>query len=140
MYTKEKGSIGEQLVICECLRRGYHVSIPIGDCLPYDLILDIKGRLLRIQVKTAWANRGSYRVDMRRTKTNRRIMIRSRYIKGDFDFLIVHILETRESFIIPSSIALSYSAMSLGKIGRPGKRSSGVLKFKEAWKRLENLQ
>ncbi|MBX2874586.1 MAG: hypothetical protein KTR30_20865 [Saprospiraceae bacterium] len=45
--------IAEQAVRLAALTRAYGVSTPIGDYLPYDLILDVQARLLKIQVKCA---------------------------------------------------------------------------------------
>ena len=42
MDTNLKGDIAEQAVILECLKRDYNVSVPIGDRLPYDLIIEKK--------------------------------------------------------------------------------------------------
>lgn len=55
------------------LKRGWGVLKPIGDRLPYDLVFDIEGTLVKIQVKYAWLHEpsGNYVVDNRRTKTNR---------------------------------------------------------------------
>ena len=78
MDTKLKGDIAEQAVILYALKQGWGVLRPIGDRLPYDLVLDINGNFLKIQVKSAWFDetQQNYMVDNRRTKTNRRIMIR----------------------------------------------------------------
>ena len=90
MYTKQYGDIAEQAVALNSLKRGWGVLQPFGDCLPYDLVLDVDGRLVKIQVKFAWFDKakGNYVVDNRRTKTNRREMVRSNYSLADFDFAI----------------------------------------------------
>ncbi|MGI9158497.1 MAG: group I intron-associated PD-(D/E)XK endonuclease [Saprospiraceae bacterium] len=74
MDTKLKGDIAEQSVIFFALQKEWGVAKPIGDRLPYDVIFDVNGRLIKIQVKSAWfdAVKGNYVVDNRRTKTNRR--------------------------------------------------------------------
>lgn len=76
MSTKQKGDIAEQAAISPALKRGWGVLRPVGDRLPYDLVFDLDGCLVKIQVKTAWADQGSgnYMMDTRRTKTNRRVM------------------------------------------------------------------
>src|SRR3989338_11012261 len=93
MDTKLKADIAESAVITELLKRGFRVLRPVGDRLPYDLALDLNGKLLRVQVKCAWfdGSAKAYNVDVRRTKTNRRHMLRKRYDKQDFDFAIVYI-------------------------------------------------
>ena len=52
MNTKDVGTLGEHIAILELLRHDISVSRPLGDNKQYDLILDIKGFLLRCQVKS----------------------------------------------------------------------------------------
>lgn len=82
--TKQTGSHAEQAVILQLLKRGWHVSIPVGNYLAYDLICDNGKSLLKIQVKCAWWDQAkqNYVVDNRRTKTNRRQMIRANYFSA----------------------------------------------------------
>lgn len=54
MNTKLKGDIAEQAAILQALKRGWGVLNPVGDRLPYDLVLDVEGKLVRVQVKSAW--------------------------------------------------------------------------------------
>jgi len=51
MKTKQKGVLGEQLVLLDLLKKGYIVSKPVNEDSPYDLLVDTKEELLRIQVK-----------------------------------------------------------------------------------------
>ncbi|WP_242045486.1 MULTISPECIES: group I intron-associated PD-(D/E)XK endonuclease [unclassified Calothrix] len=81
MDTKLKGDIAEQAAVLHALKRGWGVLKPIGDRLPYDLAFDIEGTVIKIQVKYAWFDQPSsnYVVDNRRTKTNRRLMLREAF-------------------------------------------------------------
>lgn len=54
MNTKQVGDVSVSAFITWCLTQGANVSIPFGDRLPYDLIIDVAGKLLKIQVKTGW--------------------------------------------------------------------------------------
>ncbi len=65
MDTKLKGDIAEQAVVLFALKQGWGVLKPVGDRLPYDLVFDINGRLVRIQVKSAWYDlkRQNYVID-----------------------------------------------------------------------------
>ena len=78
MDTKLKADIAKSAVLTELLKREFRVFKPIGDRLPYDLALERGNILCRIQVKAAWLDRtnGLYAVDVRRAKTNRRVMRR----------------------------------------------------------------
>lgn len=51
MISKEKGNIGEAIILAEFIKRGIQVSIPFGDNARYDLIADFNGKLNRIQIK-----------------------------------------------------------------------------------------
>jgi len=52
MNTKHKGDIAEQAAALQALRRSWSVSRPVGDNQPYDLIFDISGALVKVQVKS----------------------------------------------------------------------------------------
>jgi hypothetical protein len=95
LSTKLKGDITEQVAILHALKRGWGVLKPIGDRLSYDLVFDVRGTLVKVQVKTAWfdESRGNYVVDNRRTKTSRRIMVREVYTPSDFEFALVYLLD-----------------------------------------------
>jgi hypothetical protein len=81
-----KADIEEPAVATQLLKRGFKVLRPIGDRLSYDMPMDYAGRLVRIQVKSAWyePRKGLRTVDSRRTKTNRRHMLRARYSNDEF--------------------------------------------------------
>ena len=51
MNSKDKGNIGESIVLAEFVKRGIQVSIPFGDNARYDLIAEFNGKLNKIQVK-----------------------------------------------------------------------------------------
>ena len=110
MDTKLKSDVAEAAVITALLKRGFKVLKPVGDRLPYDLALDVDGKLLKIQVKSAWYYNGNYTVDTRRTKTNRRHMVRSRYDDKDFDFAILYIDRLNTFYVMPISVFSAYKS------------------------------
>lgn len=119
MDTKLKADIAESAVTTELLKHGFNVLRPYGDRLPYDLAVVVGGKLLRIQVKSAWANKKHkrYVVDVRQTKTNRRRMVRKYYDNSDFDFAIVYIQDLNDFFVIPIKIFTCYrSTLTLVEI------------------------
>lgn len=50
--SKRVGNVAESRFIFECTRRHIDVSLPFGDCARYDAIVDIDGKLFKIQIKT----------------------------------------------------------------------------------------
>ena len=54
MYNNSSviGNIGEAIAFSEFVKRGYTVLFPFGQNTPYDLVVDIGGKLYKIQCKT----------------------------------------------------------------------------------------
>jgi len=133
--TKLRSDVAESAVTTELLKRGFRVLKPFGDRLPYDVALENNGALLRIQVKCAWYERskGLYTVDARRTKTNRRQMVRDLYDKEDFDFAILYVADRHVFYVMPVDVFTSYrsgiSLVEAAKRQRPPRSEA----YRERW-------
>ncbi len=135
MDTKLKGDIAEQAAVFHALKRGWGVLKPVGDRLPYDLVFDVEGNLVKIQVKYAWLDEpsGNYVVDNRRTKTNRRIMIRAAYKQSDFDFALVYIEKLDLFYIFPVNVFIDYgSEIHLVETNKRQRKPRSA-QYREAW-------
>ena len=112
MNTKLKGDIAEQSAVLKALKFGWEVLQPISDRLAYNLVFEINGKFVRIQVKSAWfdSQKENYVVDNRRTKTNRRSMVRSNYQENDFDFALLYIEDLDIFYVMPVQIFISYGS------------------------------
>ena len=112
MDTKLRGDIAEQAATLYALKQGWGVLKPVGDRLPYDLVFDVAGQLVKIQVKSAWFDEpsGNYVVDNRRTKTNRRIMLRAAYQLVDFDFALVYLENLDVFYVFPIDVFIGYGS------------------------------
>ncbi len=138
MNTKLKGDIGEQAAILQALLRGWGVSKTLGDRLSYDLIIDIAGVLVRVQVKSAWYQESddAYVVDNRRTKTNRRIMKRQSYEAKDFDFALVYLVELSLFYVFPVAVFIEYgSQIYLVESGKRQRKPRSA-EYRDAWDRI----
>lgn len=136
MNTKHKGDIAEQAAILEALRRGWGVLHPVGDNLPYDLVFDVSGKLAKVQVKSAWFDDASqnFVVDNRRTKTNRRLMIRDEYDLTDFDFALVYLQELNLFYIFPVDVFISYGSEIHMVEAEKRQRKPRSYEYRDAWK------
>lgn len=89
MDSKQKGNITELEVLTYITKLGYQVSIPFGDRERYDQIWDIKGKLLRVQVKTSRLiddERSGIKFSCRsNTKVGGKIQ-HARYTKDEIDY------------------------------------------------------
>jgi len=133
--TKLKGDIAEQAAILHALKRGWGVLKPVGDRLPYDLVFDVGGTLLKIQVKSAWFDKpsGNYVVDNRRTKTNRRVMIRDGYTSSDFDFALVFLNELDLFYVFPVEVFVGYGSEIHCVEADKRQRKPRSAEYRDAW-------
>ena len=135
MDTKLKGDIAEQAAILQALKRGWGVLKPIGDRLPYDLVFDVNGALIRMQIKYAWFQEpdDAFVVDNRRTKTNRRIMKRQPYLCRDFDFALVYLEESSTFYVFPVNVFIAYASQIYMVESGKRQRKPRSAEYREAW-------
>jgi len=135
MNTKLRGDIAEPAAILQALKRGWGVLHPIGDRLPYDLVFDVDGRLVKVQVKCAWLDdsRQNYVVDNRRTKTNRRSMVREEYRPSDFDFALAYIPDLDVFYVFPVDVFISYASEIHMVEAEKRQRKPQSADYRDAW-------
>ncbi len=133
--TKLKGDIAEQAAVLHALRRGWGVLKPVGDRLAYDLVFDVEGTLIKIQVKYAWFDQpsGNYVVDNRRTKTNRRSIVREVYQQSDFDFALVYIDNLDLFYIFPVAVFIAYGSEVHLVEAEKRQRKPRSAQYRDAW-------
>jgi hypothetical protein len=75
-------------------------------------IFDVSRTLIKIQVKSAWFDEpsGNYVIDNRRTKTNRRMMLRDAYQLTDFDFALAYLAGLDLFYVFPVDVFISYGS------------------------------
>ena len=135
MDTKLKGDIAEQAAVLHALKRGWGVLRPVGDRLPYDLVFDVEGTLIKVQVKYAWFDEpsGNYVVDDRRTKTNRRLMVREAYKPSDFEFALVYVEKLDLFYVFPVNVFISYgSEIHIVEVDNRQRRPRSA-RYRDAW-------
>lgn len=140
MDTKLKGDIAEQSAILEALKRNWGVLQPVGDRLPYDLVFDVDGTLIKIQVKSAWYDEKveNYLTDNRRTKTNRRVMVRESYDVTDFDFALVFIEALNVFYVFPVEVFIAYAGQISLVESDKRQRKPRSANYRDAWELISN--
>ena len=125
----------------KALKREWGVLTPVGDRLPYDLVLDVDGALIKVQVKSAWwdVKKGNYVVDNRRTKTNRRVMKRENYGPTDFDFAFLYIEEKDIFYIMPAEVFISYGSEIHLVEEEKRQRKPRSFQYREAWELVRGV-
>lgn len=97
--TKTKGDIGQAKVMGDLLVKGYKVAIPLGEDWRYDLIVDKKNKLLRIQCKYVESTNGVIKVRCE-THDSRSYY---RYQQSDLDYIAVYDKITDRCYYISCS-------------------------------------
>ena len=84
--TVAKGGWNELSVGAELVRLGCPVSFPYGGGCRYDLIVDIKGRLLRVQCKTSTKKRdGVYEISLESSHQSGKKNVTLKYTSDEID-------------------------------------------------------
>lgn len=102
MNSKMIGNLTEINCLKAFTELGYGVSIPFGDCLRYDLIVDINGKLYKIQCKTANTNYIDegyiiFRCDNTTTKNGQ--VVHNQYTEDEIDYFATYY--NNKCYLIP---------------------------------------
>lgn len=96
-----KGIAAEYLFDHECIKRGIRVSKPICD-MPYDRVIDVDGRMIRVQIKSV----GAMRSDRKTAGYNVGLYCNGKKSYGNsIDFFAVYIEPEFSWVFIPVSLA-----------------------------------
>jgi hypothetical protein len=100
--TNQKGDIAEAEIALAAIRAGCTVSRPLTDHPPYDLVIEIGGRPLRVQCKWASLQRGVVQVRLRRcSHSPTQGYIRSSYGADEIDAIAAYCDDLGECFLVP---------------------------------------
>jgi hypothetical protein len=97
--TNTLGKITELDVMSYVIKQGYSVSIPYGDKDRYDQIWDIRGNLVRVQVKTAhlYTKNNGIAIEFKTTGTsNGKTTV---YSEDDIDYFAT--FWENEAYVVP---------------------------------------
>lgn len=91
LTSKQKGNLTELQCLTAFVAEGCGVSIPYGDNSKYDFIVDIDGKLLKIQVKTSSIkDEGSIKFSCRTTHVNCSGVKNEKYSSDEIDFFATY--------------------------------------------------
>jgi hypothetical protein len=100
MNTKRIGEISEAHILTALFEKGYAVLLPFGDNQRYDLVVEIEGRFLRVQVKTGKYINGT--VCFRTVSSSvHRTGGKVRSYVDDVDYFGVYCPQIQQSYLVP---------------------------------------
>jgi hypothetical protein len=95
----ERGAWVEMLFMAAASFRGYRVLKPWGEALPYDVGVEVEGRLVRVQVKSTSNKAGAGYVCEFTHSCGGRIQ---RYRAEDLDICVGYVVPKKAWYIIPA--------------------------------------
>jgi PD-(D/E)XK nuclease superfamily protein len=109
----QKGAIAETAIACAATKLGFGVLKPLGDGERYDLVLDLRPRLVRVQCKWAVRHPGFIEV---RTGTSRRGpkgFIRTTYGPDEVDAVAAYCEPLDRCYLLPIALAAGQASFHL---------------------------
>lgn len=97
--TQRKGDIAVSQAVATFTSLGADVSIPLTESAPYDLIVDYKNTLYRLQVKYVSGNE----VDLRTIHSNSKGYVIKKTVQNTYDWLYV-LNKSGEEFLVPECL------------------------------------
>ena len=112
LTTDQKGVLAEQAIVLEALKLGAGVFQPVGD-ERYDLILDLRPDLLRVQCK--WATRAGdvVQIRTRRCRRGREGLIHRAYEVGEIDAIAAYCADLDQCYLLPLRMSVGRAMVLL---------------------------
>lgn len=101
-HTKMIGLIGEQVLITEFIKNGISVLLPVGDNLPYDIVIEINGIFLKLQVKTT-EHITDGKMVFATNITNPYTKVTKKYTESEIDLFGLYCIENNYIGLLPIS-------------------------------------
>ena len=89
LNSKQKGNLTELQCLTSFYEQGCHVSLPYGENSRYDMIVDVNGKLLKVQVRTASLRKedeNAIEFSCRSTRVNSQGTISNKYTPDEIDY------------------------------------------------------
>lgn len=110
-----KGDIAEMAFLTRAMRFGFNVCKPLNTDCSYDVLVEVLGHYSRVQVKSAWTEKGGwgtgrvYSVRVCRAHRHKRQF----YSADDTDFFAAYVAAEDAWYIIPREVVASQTDVGL---------------------------
>jgi hypothetical protein len=129
--SKRKGELAELVFVLKAASLGLGVCKPYGDSLPFDFVVASAGRLLRVQVKSAFSHkRRGFQINL---GFRARAPQYSRYTARDIDFFALYVVTYDTWYIIPISAAANATYARVYPDGVRKQNCGAFEQYREAW-------
>jgi hypothetical protein len=135
---KQRGEWAELRFMCRAMERGYKLTRPWGGYSQYDVVVDLGGRFMSVQVKSTTCVRrprdkveraGCFAVTVGRHR-------RQAYGPFDFQYLAAYVIPRDLWYIIPFALVSGRKTVLLRPDDPP---DTGYERYREAWHLLREV-
>jgi PD-(D/E)XK nuclease superfamily protein len=131
---KKRGQWAELRFMAKATELGFQIAEPRGDTAQYDVVLDLGGRFISVQIKSTFCQAsntmpGTFIASLRHVSGPG-----SRYQQSDFDYLALYCIPRGIWYIIPSVVAVSRTDIRVC----PGDKLNKFEHYREAWHLLHD--
>jgi PD-(D/E)XK endonuclease len=126
MTPDQKGSVAEAEIAAAAVRLGVGVLKPLNDGLRYDLIFDLRPKLLRVQCKWAACRGDVIIVNARTCRRSADGYIRGNYSADEVDAIGAYCLDVDRSYLIPISYVADRPSMRIRLAPTRNNQSRGI--------------
>ena|SRR5215218_690789 len=111
--TNHKGNVAEAVIAAEAMKLGIDVIKPLSEHTRYDLIFDVRGRLMRIQCKWAPRRGDVVVVNLTGYRLTSRGSVRSIYGADEIDGVAAYCEDLDQCYLLPVDLVAGKRALQL---------------------------
>ena len=126
---KKRGHWAELRFMAKAAELGFQLNKPLGDTAQYDVVIDLGGRFVSVQVKSTFFQASNLKPGNFVASLFRVNGPDHRYEQSDFDYLAVYCIPKDIWYIIPSAVASRKHAICVC----PGDKQNQWEHYREAW-------
>lgn len=128
MSTNKQGNNAVAKFIYEFSSRGISVALPLDSSLPYDLIIDLNGKLQKVQTKSASRSTDELLiVKLQRTHLLAESRVYKNYTRTDFDLLAVYDTYRDDCYILTYPHWENKTTLNLRYLPTKSGQTKGIL-------------
>ena len=131
---KKRGHWAELRFMAKAAELGFQLNTPLGDTAQYDVVIDLGGRFVSVQVKSTMFEASNLKAGNFVASLVHACGLNHRYQQTDFDYLAVYCITRDIWYIIPWAVACCKQSICVC----PGDKQNQWEHYREAWHLLRD--
>jgi hypothetical protein len=139
-HSKQKGNLGFSATLKELHKLGYNVFTEVGDYSKIDMIVEVKNKLIKLQVKYITDSNGKVTLNLQKSGPNG---YRYKYTELDIDLFSIYLPTLDKVIFVPAKLACkntkAFSIRFNESKNHQSKHINYISEFEDLNKTLNNL-